>query len=76
METHPEVRALDRARCRRCGWCRSFLVSHWIISICRPIRGQITLSTYTYHTSPLFKALSTGAMKTQPEEMEVYLGNM
>jgi len=60
-----EVRAKDRARCRRCGWCRSFLVSHWIISICRPMGCQITLSTYTYHTSPLFKALSTALLKLE-----------
>jgi len=51
--------ALNKARCRRCGRCRSFLVSHWIISFCRPIGGHITLSTYTYHTSPLFETLST-----------------
>ena len=51
----PELRALNRARCRRCGRCRSFLVSHWIISICRPIGGQITLSTYI---SLLFETLS------------------
>ena len=57
---NPELGALNRARCRRCCRCRSFLVSHWIISIGLPIGGHITLSTYTYHTSPLFETLSTG----------------
>jgi len=55
----PELWALNRARCRSCGWCRSSLVYHWIISICRPIGNHITLSTYTYFTSPLFETLST-----------------
>jgi len=49
------LRVLNRARCRRCSRCRCFLVSHWIISICRLIGGQIKLSTCTYYTSPLFK---------------------
>ena len=40
-------------------YCRSFLVSQWIISIGRPVGGHITLSTYTFHTSPLFETLST-----------------
>jgi len=44
------------------GRCTSFLVSHWTILICQPIGGYITLSTYTYHSSPLFKTLSTGLM--------------
>ena len=57
--SHAELRALNRARCRRCGRYRSFLVSHWIISICRQIGGHITLSAYTYHTSPLFETLGT-----------------
>ena len=54
------LRALNRARCRRFGRCGSFLVSYWIISICRPIGVHITLSTYTCHTSPLFETLSPG----------------
>jgi len=58
--TESVLRALNRARCRRCGRCRSFLVSHWILSICGPIGGCITLSTDTCHTSPLFETLSTG----------------
>jgi len=49
------LRALNRARCRRCGRCRSFIVSHWIISFGRPIGGHITLSTHTCHTSPSLK---------------------
>jgi len=58
------LRASNRARCRRCCGCRTFLLSHGIISICRPIGGYITLSTYTYHTSTLFETLSTGYKET------------
>jgi len=54
----PELSAINKARCGRCGRCRSFLVSHWIISIGQPIGGHITLSKYTYHNSPLFETLS------------------
>jgi len=64
----PELRALNRARCR-CGRCRSFLVSLWIISIGWPIRGHITLSTYTYHTTPLFETLSTVPRVLKREEV-------
>jgi len=58
----PLLRVSNRARCRRCSTsrCWSFPVSYWIISICRPIGGQIKLKTYTYYTSLLFETLSTG----------------
>ena len=54
------LRALNRTRCRRCSKCMAFLVTHRIISICRPIGGLLTLSSNTYCTSPLFQTLSTG----------------
>jgi len=60
------LRASNRARCRR---CRSVLVSHWIISICRPIGGHITLSTYSYNTSPLLETFSTEQLKNPPEPL-------
>jgi len=52
---HRVLRVLNRTRCRTCSRCRSILVSHWIISRCRPRGGQIKLSRYTYYTSPSLK---------------------
>jgi hypothetical protein len=70
----PVLRALNRARCRRCVRCRSFLVSHWIISIRRPIGGYITLSAYTYHTSPPLKP-SAQISCTRPAHPNSLWGN-
>jgi len=52
----PLLRALNRVRSMRCS---SYPVSHWIISICQPKGGHITLSSHTHYTYLLFETLST-----------------